>query len=209
MNLKTVPTPHLRLPLAAVLALSTMAGTAKAVDVNGEIRRHDNNAARLTKLNPYMRPKIAGVLADLETHGYRPEIEAEVWRSPAEQARKVAQGYSQTLFSFHTATTRDGRPDSLAADIVDVRYGDTPHTPTPYWLTLAAVAESHRLTTGIYWGLSQIARKRIHAAIQGRNFNAKVATGWDTAHCEPVGITTAQARRGLRLYNTPKGVVLR
>jgi hypothetical protein len=168
--------------LTATLGLATLAGSATAVDVNGEMRRRTANAERLTRISPAIRPKIAAVLSDLEGHGYRPLIDVGVWRSPAEQRAKVRAGYSKTLYSFHTCTAPGGKAASLAADITDHRWFW--NSPRPFWLVLAAAADGHDLTTGIYWGLSQAQRQRIHDAIARRDWNAKVALGWDTAHTE-------------------------
>ena len=183
----------------AVLGIVTaLATTAKAVDTHGELLRKQDNAERLQLINPGMRPKVKAVLSDLEQHGYRPLIDSGVWRSIAEQAKKKAAGVSQVSYSYHNVTTADGRPDSLAADITDNRWFWS--SPTPYWLTLAGSAESHQLTTGIYWGLSQNDRNKIRQAIKVRNWNANVPLGWDTAHVEPANFTIAQARAGKRPF---------
>lgn len=178
--------------------VATLATTAKAVDTHGELVRKQDNAERLQLINPGMRPKVKAVISDLEQHGYRPLIDKGVWRSAAEQARKKAAGVSQVSYSYHNVTTPDGRPDSLAADITDNRWFW--QSPKPFWLTLAGSAESHGLTTGIYWGLSQANRNRIRQAIKVRNWDAPVQIGWDAAHVEPANFTIAQARAGKRPF---------
>lgn len=184
--------------LAVIGAVSTLAGTAKAVDTHGELVRKQANTERLQLINPGMRPKVAAVIGDLEQHGYRPLIDKGVWRSQAEQAKKVAQGVSTVYYSYHNVTTPDGRPDSLAADITDNRWFWS--SPKPFWLTLAGAAEAHGLTTGIYWGLSQADRNKIRQAIKVRNWNANVPLGWDAAHVEPANFTIAQAKAGKRPF---------
>lgn len=179
-----------------VIATAVFLTTAKAVDVNGEAQRRDNNAQRVARMSPYMQPKVKAVISDLEHHGHRPAIDGAVWRSPAEQRALVAKGYSTVLYSFHNCSTPAGKPDSLAADITDAPLFW--NASKGYWLKLASSAESHDLTTGIYWGLSQANRAKIHTAVARRDWNAPVSLGWDTAHVEPTGITLGQAKKGLR-----------
>lgn len=183
---------------AVLSAVLTLTGAAKAVDTHGELVRHQKNYERLQLMNPGIRPKIKATLEDVELHGYRPLIDSGVWRSVAQQAAKKAAGASQVSYSYHNVTTPDGKPDSLAADITDNRWFWS--SPKPYWLTLAASAESHGLTTGIYWGLSQNDRNRIRQAIKTRNWNAPVKIGWDAAHVEPAHFTIAMARAGKRPF---------
>lgn len=154
------------------------------------------NETRLKKISPSIRAKVAAVLTDLEGHGFQPLIDAQVWRSPAEQAALKKKGYSKVSYSFHNCTTKDGRPDSLAADITDARYGWD--SPKKFWLMLAASAEAHGLNSGIYWGLPQSKRNEIRKAIKERNFNQNLSLGWDVAHVEPKGISILAARLGKR-----------
>lgn len=181
-----------------------MTASAKAVGLNSELKRVNSNTQRIQEMHPYMRPKIRAVLTDMEAHGYKPLIDRDVWRSPSQQLIKVLQGYSQVKSSFHTTTTCDGVPrpctpkaDSLAADIVDASIFWS--VGKPFWLNLASTAESHDLTTGIFWGLSVADRKRIHNAIDLKHWASDIPLGWDTAHVEPVGITLTQASHGYRL----------
>lgn len=187
----------------AVITL-TIGSTATAANVYTEQRRNNDNAARLQKLNPYMRPKVRAVLDDLEGHGHRPLIDAAVWRSPAEQAALVRKGHSKVYYSYHTANSCDGKPkpctpkaDSLAADITDVRWFW--QSPKPYWIKQARSAEAHNLTTGIMWGLSTTNRAKLRKAIDTRNFNYTGPLGWDVAHVEIKGVSLNQAKAGKRL----------
>jgi hypothetical protein len=151
----------------------------------------------LQRIHKPLRPKIIAILLDLEGHGWQPLIDAGVWRSKSDQLKKVRAGYSKVKFSFHNATTRDGAPDALACDITDARHGWD--SPKSFWLMLAASAQSHGLTTGIYWGLNAARRRQLQQVIAGRNFqNRDVSLGWDTAHVQPRGITLLSARLGKR-----------
>jgi hypothetical protein len=160
-------------------------------------QRENLNAARLLKTNEKVRPKFAAIIRDLEAHDWQPLIDAGVWRSASEQAAKVKGGYSKARWSFHNATTPDGKPDALAVDITDARWGWD--SPKIFWLMLAASAEAHGLTTGIFWGLNKSRRDAIRKAIKFRDFsNAKISTGWDEAHVEPKNLTLVAARLGAR-----------
>lgn len=189
-----------KVKVLAILTLATVITGAHATAVYGEAQRKADNTSRVAKLNPYMQPKVKAILTDLESHGYRPLIDNGVWRTPAQQAAKLAAGVSTVSYSFHNAS-KAGKADSLAADITDIRWGwDNETSHKDFWLKLAASAESHNLTTGIYWGTSDANRKAIHAALAKRNWAAPISLGWDQAHVEPTGITLSQAKRGLRPY---------
>jgi hypothetical protein len=160
-----------------------------------EQRRALNNE-RVQKIYPTLRPKILAIIRDLEGKGWQPIIDAQVYRTPQQQARLKAEKKSTVSYSFHTVTGPKGQPESLAADIVDVRYQW--NAPSAYWLQLASSAEAHGMTTGIRWGLSTPKRSIINALIRAKNWSAKYAMGWDAAHVEVKGITLAQAKAGKR-----------
>lgn len=165
-----------------------------------DTERQKLNKERLQKMHVLMRPNIAAILADLEAAGWQPIIDQGVYRTPAEQAQKVAQGVSTVYYSYHNVTDPGGVPASEAADITDVRYGWNP--PKHYWLELAGAAENQGLETGIYWGLSPAARKQIHTAIAQHDWKASVSLGWDTAHVQPPQskFRISEAKSGYR-YN--------
>jgi hypothetical protein len=170
-----------------------------------ELRRDLANAQRLGLMDDAMRPKVAAVLADMEGHGYQPFIDGAVYRTPAEQAAKVRQGVSKVYYSFHNVTSQDGKPDSLAADIADTRWGWSNKCPRRYWLMLASSCENHGLNSGIYFGLNSKKRAKdranLKAAIKARNWTYTGPFGWDAAHCEPpTSFTLSQAKRGLRPF---------
>jgi len=194
--LERLPEPGtiVRSPLAV---FQSVTGSTQKL-TSEQIRKRDN-ATRLEKINPALRPKVGAILADLEEHKYQPLIDSGVWRSPSQQAAKVAAGVSKTQFSFHTATTKDGKPDALAADITNKPWGwKSTKENRVFWLKLASSAQAHGMTTGIYWGLSQANRDKLRAAIKARNWNYTGPLGWDTAHAEVVGISIMQAKVGKR-----------
>jgi hypothetical protein len=159
--------------------------------------RHALNHQRLQLINPRLRIKVAAVLSDLEGHGDCPLIDAGVWRSPAEQMAKWRAGVSRIKWSFHNANDKRGRPDALAADITDVRWGWD--SPLSFWLRLAASAQAHQMESGIYWGLTGAQRALIGAAITSQNWNpGNISRGWDPAHIQVKGISLLRARYGAR-----------
>lgn len=168
-----------------------------------ESQRKANNTARLQKVSPSIRRHVAAVIEELESEGYRPQIDAQVWRSKSQQAKLVSEGKSTVLYSYHNVSTSSGGADSLAVDLVDVRWQW--NAPRSYWLRLAGAAERQGLTTGIYWGLTNSQRKAIRDAIAKKDWDAKVALGWDTAHIEPDNFSISRAKSGERpRLGTPK-----
>lgn len=162
--------------------------------------RQKLNSQRVQKIHVLLRPNILAILADLEAAGWQPIIDIGVYRTPAEQAQKVAEGVSTVYYSYHNVTDPGGVPAAEAADIVDVRYQWSP--PREYWLQLAGAAENQGLETGIYWGLSKASRSAIHSAIAKRAWDTIVELGWDTAHVQPPQskFTISEAKNGYR-YN--------
>jgi len=160
--------------------------------------RRDNNKVRLAKMNPYMQRKVGAIVADLEGHGYYPVVDAGVYRTPAEQLAKYSAGYSKVKWSFHNASTPAGKPDSLAADVFEQRYGWSSAAPRAYTLKLLSSAQSHGVTTGAFWGLTTAQRKSLQTAVSKKDWDKLVAIGWDDYHIEPATVTVAQARNGKR-----------
>jgi hypothetical protein len=160
-----------------------------------EDERKARNRARLAECTPAFRKKVAAILADLEGHGLRPRIQ-EGWRSPARQRQLLADGFTKVRWGMHNATTENGKPDSLAVDILD---DDHPNKEgTRFLLMLAASAKAHGCVTGIAWGLSQEDRDTIRSAIASRSFDAHVEVGWDPCHVQIGGISVVEARNGAR-----------
>ena len=160
-----------------------------------EEQRKHNNAKKLGECNPVFRGKVAAILADLEGYGLRPRIQ-EAWRSPTRQKQLLADGFTKVGWGMHNAATEDGKPDSLAVDILD---DDQPNKETTkFLLMLAASAKAHGCVTGIDWGLSQEDRDTIRSAVASRHFEAKVEVGWDLCHVQIGGISVREARNGVR-----------
>lgn len=170
-----------------------------------EEKRKQLNADRLLKVDTSIRGKVASCLATLEHYGHRPVIAAEVWRDPKTQLAMFRRGVSKVTWGFHCATTPDGKPASLAADIVDA---EKAWNATPaFWLTLGYASKAQGLGWGGWWGLPTNIRKGIDDAFawvrteQLKPDGAKmprVKFGWDQAHVEVAGISIAEARRGKR-----------
>jgi hypothetical protein len=159
-------------------------------------RRTKQNHEMLLKIDKSIRPAVAAVLADLEKQGQRPLIDAGVWRSPAEQLEKFNHGFSKVRWGFHCATTKDGKPDSLAADIVDAnKMWNASHE---FWLRLGASAIAHRLGWGGFFGLPKHMKDGLTAELKHKNFHTPAKLGWDTAHVETARVTIAEAKAGKR-----------
>jgi hypothetical protein len=160
-----------------------------------EHQRLARNQQRLTECHEVFVEALTGVIKDMEGLGFRPRIQ-DAWRSPEAQLAAVASGSSELRFGFHNVTGVDGRKEALAVDLLD---DDAPlESSRRYVLTLAAVARDHGLETGILWGLQRPTRERLQRAILERDFEAPGKIGWDPCHVQVTGITSAQARQGLR-----------
>jgi hypothetical protein len=189
--------------LCIVLGLGILVTTATAAEAPTEIKRRLNNGARIRELHPWMQPKVGAVLADLEAHGERPLIHADVWRTAARQAQLKGKGVSKVGFSFHMVTDYNGKtkkfvPASFAADVID--NGKGYNVGNYFWLMLASSAESHGLTTGVYWGLRETDRAKIRQLIQSKQWKTKYNRGWDPSHTEPPPwvLTLKDAKNGKR-----------
>lgn len=143
-----------------------------------------------------IRDKVAAVIKDLEGHGLEPLIAASVFRKPEEQLKLYNAGRSQVKWGFHCAMTKDGKPGSLAADIVDAKLGW--NAPGKFWLMLGSSAMAHGLGWGGLWGLPDTLRKGILKIIEDKDWNRPVKFGWDVAHIETTAVTVAQAKAGKR-----------
>ena len=160
-----------------------------------DAERHNRNNLRLLQCWPSFARKVKAVLADLEGHGLRPRIQC-AWRSPAAQLKAYQAGNSKLKFGFHNVTSRAGKPEALAVDILDNDHPLEP--PTRFLLMLAASSQAHELQSGIRWGLSTAGRKRIDQALAEKRWDAKVAVGWDPCHVEVTGLTVTRAKAGAR-----------
>lgn len=155
------------------------------------------NADRLQECDPWFRTRLEMVLINLADAGWRPRIQ-EAWRSPADQLAAFRHGTSQLRWGLHCATTADGTPDALAADVLD---DDRPLNPSlAYLFVLARAAEGEGLTTGIYFGVPEPIRSGLRQAISTGAHGTwpRLKTGWDPTHVQPAGLRVSEARKGLR-----------
>ena len=160
-----------------------------------EADRNQRNTERLATLFPTFARRIARVIKSLESEGIRPRIQ-DAWRSPEDQRKAFDTGHSKLLFGFHNVTGPDGRPESLAVDLLD---DDAPlNVGKAYVLKLAAAAQAEGLITGVRWGVPTKLRAAIDTAIANADWDANVKIGWDPLHVEPTDITVAEARSGKR-----------
>jgi hypothetical protein len=160
-----------------------------------EADRKKRNQDMLLELYPTFRNRLVLVIADLESRGLRPRIQC-AWRSPEEQLAAFNSGNSKLKFGFHNVTGANGTKESLAVDLLD---DDSPlDSRKSYLLQLADAARKQGLLSGIRWGVPAGLIPAIDAAIANQNWQANVKTGWDPTHVEPVGITPAQAKAGMR-----------
>ncbi len=154
------------------------------------------NAERLLLLDACLHRQVAAVLSDLEAQGLRPLIAKDVFRTPARQLELYRQGRSKVRWGFHNATTRDGQPGALAADIVDADLAW--NARRDFWLRLGEAALRRGLNWGGMFGLSAAQKTALRIALEARNYSVKLALGWDVAHIQIAGITIAEARAGKR-----------
>lgn len=167
-------------------------------------RTQQNRDKIASELNPEFGRRIALIIAELEGLGFRPRIQ-DAWRSPALQLAAFQSGHSKVRWGFHNATTLDGKPDSLAVDLLSEDYPvpghqhDWPQTFRDYLFAVARAAQRQNLETGITWVVEPEQRAAIHACIDDPTKTYAGELGWDPTHIEPATITTAAARAGRRL----------
>lgn len=160
-----------------------------------EQERLQRNAERLTELYPSFAMQVSAVIAELEARGLHPRIQ-DAWRSPDAQLQAYRNGFSRLRFGFHNVTSIDGKPQALAADVLD---NDAPLNPSSaYLLQLAAVTQQHGLRSGIRWGLPAPLAAAIDRAIANQDWHSPVKIGWDPTHIETESVSVAEARLGQR-----------
>lgn len=156
--------------------------------------RSDRNRLRLQECNPAFRSALAKVIAAMNAQGFRPRIQ-EAWRSEADELKAFASGHSHVTFGYHNASTPDGKPDALAADVLDDEH--PLDSSRAYLLELCREARANGLNTGIDWGLPANIRGGLDAAITaGTPWEGPV--GFDATHVEITGLTIAQVKAGQR-----------
>lgn len=132
------------------------------------------------------RRKVEAILRDAKAHGYDLTIGSSL-RTKAEQAEKVAKGYSKTMRSKHLPGW-DGL--ARAADIVSSQLGW--NAPQDYWIMVGRLALTKNLKWGGLYGLPRAQRKALvafltkpHSASDVFNpFEWRGKIGWDPAHLE-------------------------
>lgn len=161
------------------------------------------NAERLEKIDIDMRPRVELVLRWMYEQGQPAVIHPHVWRSPELQLEKFKAGYSKVQWGFHCAT-REGKPASLAADIIhaDDGYMDRHEkykrgtADELFWLHVGHAARKFGLRWGGYWGLSKdkidILTSRV-MSLDVTGLDHATDFGWDVAHVETNKLTWVEA----------------
>lgn len=161
-----------------------------------ESKRVSYNNERLLLIDKSVRAKIAAVIKDMEGHGLKPLIAKEVWRNPKEQLALYKAGRSKVSWGFHCACTPDGKPASLAADIIDADLAW--NASRKFWLMLGSSAMAHGLGWGGMWGLPKSLKTGLLKVIECKDWDCAVKFGWDVAHIETTNVTVKEARAGKR-----------
>ena len=106
---------------------------------------------KLQSMSPELRPKVVKVLEKLADKGFQPKIFFG-WRSVAVQLELYEKKRSKVKFSFHNAQTKDGIPNSYAADIIDKRWAWGVEAQTNgFWDALGKIAKEEGLVWGGDW----------------------------------------------------------
>lgn len=106
-------------------------------------------AQQWAALAPELAEPLFAAAAELTALGWRPRIYG--WRSLERQDAKVAEGTSSVSVSAHNAVDSRGLPASLAADVIDERYGWTGARAEDFFAALGGAAERVGLTWGGRW----------------------------------------------------------
>lgn len=162
-----------------------------------EKARKARNEQMLGELNPVMAERVRSILAFLEGLGRRPRIQC-AWRSEKEQIAKMKAGNSKLPWGMHCATTPQGKPDSLAVDVIDDDDPLESDTDRTYLLQVAAAARQAKCVSGVLWGIPPAMQGPTNAAIEKRDWKAQVRIGWDPCHVQAADVTVAQAKAGKR-----------
>jgi hypothetical protein len=162
-----------------------------------EADRLARNKQRLGECFSAFAQRVAQVIKDMEALGFRPRIQA-AHRTIADQKKAHDQGFSHVLFGFHNVTGDGGMPESLAVDMLDDDHPDET-VSRKYLITLASVAQTHALHSGIFFDLKPpVARQTLQNAIDEHNFDSSIKIGFDPTHLEAAGLTIEEAKGGKR-----------
>jgi hypothetical protein len=161
-----------------------------------EADRMARNEQRLSECFPTFAKRIEAVIEEMENRGFRPRIQ-DAHRTIEDQLKAFNKGFSDVKFGFHNVTGNNGKPESLAVDLLDDDHPLSP--PRKYSITLAHVAQQHQLHSGIFFRLrTGPEREALQNAIDNLDFSPRVRIGFDPTHLEPAGMTIAQAKAGDR-----------
>lgn len=160
-----------------------------------ETQRQDRNERMLAECWKSFAFAMRHVIGAMEGDGWRPRIQS-AYRSPADQKAAYLAGNSKLLFGFHNITGPNGKPESLAVDVLDDGHPLDPSRA--YLISLAHFCDHYRLSTGIGWGLPRTMREEVKVALVAKDVAYKGKIGWDPTHCEPMDMTVAEARAGKR-----------
>lgn len=134
------------------------------------------------------RLQLDTLLARLEARGHQPRL-VFTWRSLATQDGLLAAGRSRLSFSLHNAVGEGAQPQSLAADLIDARYGwgDSKHGSDKANGALAFFRDLGELAgeLGLEWGGTWTRRP---------SFWSRYGIGWDPAHIQVPGVVRADVR---------------
>ena len=169
-----------------------------------EEARKKRNTSALAECNPWVGERMARVLDRMEGRGFRPRIQCAA-RSGAAQLLARTLGKSGVTWSLHQARTTEGKPDSLACDVID---DNEPLRPSGrYVLALAVESRAEGLETGIRWGHETAGKERVEAAIERFRLTGDVGfalapdgKGWDPCHVQVprAVLSVADAKGGKR-----------
>lgn len=176
------------------------------------------NTTRLLSVDDCIKEQMQALLNGMHKLGQPAVIHKDVWRSPELQELKFKQGVSKARWGYHCAT-RNGKPASLACDIVHAEYlwFEKNHAVSKideyYWLCLGHCAREVGLDWGGVWfrdwpnqsALDKI--KFIESRADSLDVSGLETTrhfGWDVAHVEVKGVSSEEARLGWRIYNGKK-----
>ncbi|HMS54217.1 MAG TPA: hypothetical protein PKA27_02355 [Fimbriimonadaceae bacterium] len=144
---------------------------------------------KLSELTSHLRfrDRVRATLQTLKDYGLDPII-YEGKRSLAEQRKKVSQGRSKTLESFHVKRGPDA--GSLAADIASEKDGW--NVQRRFWFVLGASCRARGLGWGGLFNLSAEEREALLTAIDvlriakfpEKHDAYSVKIGWDPAHVQ-------------------------
>ena len=176
------------------------------------------NNTRLLSVDESIRDQVIMCLDRMHELEQPAVIHRDVWRSPALQELKFRQGVSKLKWGYHCAT-RNGKPASLACDIVHIdhawfsKFDATYKADEYFWLCLGRSAKEAGLDWGGEWMWNWPSKE---ATEKVRKLNERIDTldatgletardfGWDVAHIEVRGVSAEEAAQGWRISNGVK-----